>query len=207
MSEEPRSGELPIGVQDSGDDRSRLAEDAQALADEARWLHNYHVQRGESAQQRAVAVLGFGGVLIGLVPTAIPTTRAGGTTEVLIAGLALVAVAVGLAAKVLMPGDVRTLAASMVDHEISELMTLAKGNRAGLQSLQTARNLTHPPAAPASNREARDVSEFEKPESLIDSESAISNSRLAWLTASVIVMVIGLVTLTAAIAISSLFGA
>jgi hypothetical protein len=49
----------------------RSLDELKAFADQSRWLLEYHNRRADGISQRAVALLGFAGVILALIPTAL----------------------------------------------------------------------------------------------------------------------------------------
>jgi hypothetical protein len=53
--------------------------DTQSFLDQAKWLMEYHTKRSDGAQQRAIGVIAFSGVLLALLPRGFdPNTHPGG---------------------------------------------------------------------------------------------------------------------------------
>ncbi len=177
--------------------------DAKEVLDEARWLHAFHVQRSESAQQRAVAILGFNGILIALVPNAIAAVEQRGFTSWLTTGLVLIGVSAVMAGVVFYPWRARALSAEPLHDKVSTLVDQVK-NPAGWYSLQAARNLTYHP-----DRETKAKRtpfwrnwETERNDSLIEAEKRVADNRMRWLSASAVTMSLGVILLSGSIALS-----
>ncbi len=201
-------------------DRTALQADAKELLDEARWLHDYHVQRGESAQQRAVAILGFAGILIALVPVA-SARVAGWQTWVLAVGLALVVLSALTSAMVMIPARSRALTPDQIRHRVVALAIEANADVWGIPSMQPAIHLTlvardgeevkrH--LAGIGNTDAAEDTKSGPPRqgravvdpkaiSMVEAERRLAGWRVGWLFASVVLMSLGVLVL--AIPISS----
>ena len=59
--------------------RETASRDAQSFLEQAKWLMDYHSKRSEGAEQRAVGVIAFSGVLLALLPRGFaPNSHPGG---------------------------------------------------------------------------------------------------------------------------------
>lgn len=82
--------------------RQTASRDTQSFLDQAKWLMDYHSKRNDSAEQRAVGVIAFSGVLLAILPRGFaPNSHPGpwiiGTYVVCVA-LILAAVIMGISA-------------------------------------------------------------------------------------------------------------
>lgn len=185
----------------TADDRNLeiLNRDAKELLDEARWLHSYHMKRGESVQQRATAVLGFAGVLITLMPSTMSVVNAQGLIRVI--GLLAVSASAVLAAATLIPAGTRILAAEQLHIQVEEMLGRAGEERLGLQVLQAARNLTYHAPRDGNHtprRRNRPAGRIE-PRSLIEAEARFADRRTWALFASAAMLGVGIVVLMSAV--------
>ncbi len=201
---EASQGAPPGAPGETGTLRTQLAADAVVLLDEARWLHSYHLQRSESAQQRAIALIGFAGILIALVPTALPLVESRGQSGLLMAAMLCLALGAISSTFVLLPLKTRTLSSEQLHELATDLMARASGGgRIGLMALQSARNLTYHEDRAASAKSPEKEPQ-DPPVSLIEAEEIAAGRRMWALFVGGAGVSLGLVLLTSAVAISVL---
>lgn len=162
----------------------RAQQDGQTLLGEARWLHDYYLKLGESAQQRAIAALAFGGVLIALVPSALPKHFGAVQFWLLVAALASVLVGLVFSAWVLLPGNAHVPSDSDLRDSLNSFAH--RKSLPGSRAFDAVHALTI-------QRELR-LTKFGKPTSVsvIEAEARLTRRRMNLLKISIGFMVWGL---------------
>lgn len=107
-------------------------EELQALIDHSRWLLDYHDRRSESINQRAIAVLGFTGVILALVPAALALPKSVEMTRgVWISLIVTMAALLGAAILSVMTFMTRTVGAPGINQAREMLILHTRGDRVG----------------------------------------------------------------------------
>lgn len=165
---------------DRESDRAELA----LLIEQARWLLDYHNRRNDSLGQRSVALLGFTGVVLALVPTALTVPdnlkTSGWLYASLYATLATLLATAGLCLKAVATKHtgapaIRSLRTQLRDH--------TTGTRSGKAHVDLAESLLH-----GLNVEAT---------SPVDLAYAEADTRARWFRAATVALVVSLVSLAA----------
>jgi hypothetical protein len=166
----------------------RAQGDGQALLEDARRLHEYHLRTGESAQQRAIGVLAFGGVLVALIPSAVPVSFSRGEWILLSISLALIVLSLVFAAVVLLPGNARMVEVSDLRSRLHEIVNGDETTELGRQTFQGVHALIYSEDPHPQSPRFRD-------QSVIGAERRLTQRRMTFLSASVWLMVLGVTAL------------
>lgn len=181
-------------------ERELLRIDSREALDEARWLHDYHLKRGDSAQQRAVALLGFAGVLIALIPVIGRRAASGWQTGLLQTGLAFIGISVVLAVVALLPLRSRAIPIGELSEQVEALAKEAGTSGVGLQALQSAINLTlYQPIGAKKEAPRRSPKAPKRKKSVVQAEADLADIRVRCLSASVAVIAIGVLLVLASV--------
>ncbi len=152
------------------------------LIEQARWLLDYHNRRNDSLGQRAVAILGFTGVVLALVPTALTVPDDLKTSRWLYASLyatlAALLVTAGLCLKALATQRTGAPATSRLR---TQLRDHATRTRIGKTHVDLAESLLHSLKVEAT--------------SPVDLAQAEANTRARWFRAATVSLVVSLAAL------------
>lgn len=114
------------------------------LVEQARWLLDYHNRRNDSLGQRAVALLGFTGVVLALVPTALTVPDDLKTSRWLYASLyATLAALLVTAGLCLMALGTKRTGAPAISGLRTQLRDHTTGRRTGKAHVDLAESLLH----------------------------------------------------------------
>lgn len=169
---------LVAPARDRESDRAEFA----LLIEQARWLLDYHNRRSDSLGQRSVALLGFTGVVLALVPTALTVPddlkTSGWLYASLYATLAALVVTAGLCLQAL---ATKRAGAPAISRLRTELRNLTTGTRTGKAHVDLAESLLHGLKVEAT--------------SPVDLACAEANTRARWFRAATVALVVSLTAL------------